>query len=121
MEKIKIYIASPYTIGDQINNVRTQMIVFETLHSFGMMPFAPLWGSFQNLVFPYTREEWLEWCSTWVKSCDCLLRLPGESKGADEEVRVAIMNSIPVYYSIDQVKEAFISGRIHFLVSKKTN
>ena len=38
-----------------------------------------------------------------------------------EELRVAIMNSIPVYYSIDQVKEAFTSGRIHFLVSKKTN
>ncbi len=121
MEKIKIYIASPYTIGDQNENVRTQMLTFETLHSFGMMPFAPLWASFQNLVFPHTWEEWLEWCSTWVKSCDCLLRLPGESKGADEEVRVAKMNSIPVYYSIDQVKEAFTSGRIHFLVSKKTN
>jgi hypothetical protein len=39
----------------------------------------------------------------WVLRCDCLLRLPGESPGADEEVELAVKNNIPVFYSIDEL------------------
>ena len=37
--------------------------------------------------------------------CDAVLRLPGESKGADNEVRVAKANKIPVFYSIDALTQ----------------
>lgn len=40
----------------------------------------------------------------WVESCDCLLRLDGESKGADIEVSRAKELKIPVFYSIDELK-----------------
>jgi hypothetical protein len=38
--------------------------------------------------------------------CDAVLRLPGESKGADNDVRLANERGIPVYYSLEDVPRA---------------
>jgi hypothetical protein len=35
--------------------------------------------------------------------CDCVLRLPGESSGADAEISLAQEHDIPVFYSIEDV------------------
>jgi hypothetical protein len=35
--------------------------------------------------------------------CDAVLRLPGESKGADNDVRLARERGLPVYYRIEDV------------------
>ncbi|MBP1882968.1 DUF4406 domain-containing protein [Sinorhizobium mexicanum] len=35
--------------------------------------------------------------------CDAVLRLPGESKGADSDVRIARERGIPVYHRIEDV------------------
>ena len=35
--------------------------------------------------------------------CDAVLRLPGESKGADEDVRLATERGLPVYYQLEDV------------------
>lgn len=35
--------------------------------------------------------------------CDAVLRLPGLSKGADEDVRLARERSVPVYFSLSDV------------------
>ncbi|MBP1870481.1 3-phosphoglycerate kinase [Ensifer adhaerens] len=35
--------------------------------------------------------------------CDAVLRLPGDSKGADNDVRIARERGIPVYYSLQDV------------------
>jgi hypothetical protein len=40
-----------------------------------------------------------------IERCDAILRLPGESKGADNDVRLAHARGIPVYYNIDDVPE----------------
>ena len=102
---IKVYIASPYTIGDTAVNVRRQMDVFEELVKTGKIaPFAPLLYHFQHLVHPKRPSEWLALDFEWVKVCDCLLRLPGESKGADEEEHFARTFNIPVFYSIEELK-----------------
>jgi hypothetical protein len=39
----------------------------------------------------------------WLAVCDCVLRLPGESKGADAEVKFAQEIGKPVYYSIAEL------------------
>ena len=44
----------------------------------------------------------------WLSVCDALLRLPGNSSGAEAEVEFARSNSIPVFYNINQLKEYFI-------------
>lgn len=38
-----------------------------------------------------------------IERCDAILRLEGESKGADNDVRLAKQRGIPVYYSMDEV------------------
>jgi len=38
-----------------------------------------------------------------LQHCDAVLRLPGESKGADQDVAIATERGIPVYYALEEV------------------
>ena len=38
-----------------------------------------------------------------IEHCDAVLRLPGESKGADEDVRQAKARGIPVYFNSEEI------------------
>jgi hypothetical protein len=38
-----------------------------------------------------------------LERCDAVLRIPGQSQGADEDVRLAKERGLPVYYSLDDV------------------
>ena len=69
----------------------------------GFAPFLPLLTHFQHMVHPEDYETWMKLDFIWVESCDALLRLPGESPGADREVKHAITLGIPVFYSMDEL------------------
>ena len=49
----------------------------------------------QQILYP-TAERLLQ-------HCDAVLRLPGESKGADQDVAIAQKRGIPVYSSLEDV------------------
>jgi hypothetical protein len=38
-----------------------------------------------------------------LERCDAVLRLPGESRGADQDVAIARNRGIPVYFGLDEV------------------
>jgi hypothetical protein len=38
-----------------------------------------------------------------LERCDAVLRLAGESRGADQDVVIALNRGIPVYYSLDEI------------------
>ena len=38
-----------------------------------------------------------------ITCCDAILRLPGASKGADNDVKLANQRGIPVYYDINEI------------------
>lgn len=38
-----------------------------------------------------------------LQHCDAVVRLPGESRGADQDVAIAQHRGIPVYHSLDEV------------------
>ena len=38
-----------------------------------------------------------------IELCDAILRLPGESKGADNDVKLARERGIPVYFHVDEI------------------
>ena len=99
MSKLKVFISSPYTLGDQGENVRKQMDMFNQLFKIGYMPFAPLLYHFQHMVHPLGYEEWMEIDFAMLDVCDIVLRLPGESSGADREVLYAKEVGIPVVHS----------------------
>lgn len=108
-----IYIASPYTIGDQAENVRKQLDAANELMDMGFCPIAPLLSHFQHIMHPRPYEDWLRIDEEKLRCCDAILRLPGESKGADREEALAIKLGIPVFYNINGVGLFFTSKFIH--------
>jgi len=98
-----IYIASPYTKGDVAVNVRESIVVADTLTEAGYLVFAPLFSHFWHFLIPHQYDFWMEMDLQWILRCDCVLRLPGESSGADKEVAFATAINIPVYYSVEEL------------------
>jgi hypothetical protein len=103
----KVYIASPYTVGDQALNVRKQMQTSNTLIGLGYVPFSPLLMHFQHMLYPRPYQTWMFLDLEWLATCDIVLRLPGTSKGADMEEKRANELNIPVVYSIDELNQHF--------------
>ena len=103
MKQLFVYIASPYSIGDKLTNVKKSLEIANILMDKWFIPYAPLLNHFQDEIFPRPEKEWLEFDLRWLHKCDALLRLPGESKGADEEVLIAKKIRIPVFYSIEEL------------------
>ena len=100
----KIYIASPYTIGDTAVNVHTSLEAADAVIRMGAAPFAPLLSHFQHMMFPQHYQVWIDLDIVWVESCDALLRLPGESSGADGELAHAQAMGIPVFHTLEELK-----------------
>ena len=105
---IKVYIASPYSKGDVAQNVRRQIDVANELMDKGFCPFAPTLTHFQHFVHPRPYEDWMTVDFEWLEVCNCVLRLAGESAGADREVELAGRIGIPVYHSVKEIEEAYI-------------
>ena len=40
-----------------------------------------------------------------LEKCDAVLRIAGESKGADQDVEIAKQRGLKVYYSLDEIPE----------------
>lgn len=100
---IKVYMASPYTNGDTAVNVKTQMDAFVDLLDNGYLPFAPLLTHFVHMVHRRPYKTWTAYDDEWLKMCDVVMRLPGESEGADREVGLARLLGIPVVRSLPEL------------------
>jgi hypothetical protein len=97
---MKVYIAGPYTKGDVAKNVRTAIDAANTLLEFGFTPFVPHLTHFWHMLCPHEYQVWLDYDYEWLKSCDVLIRLRGESPGADIEVKQARLRGMPVFNSV---------------------
>lgn len=92
-----IYIAGPYSKGDVAVNVRNAIELQSFLYGEGFHVFNPLLTHFVHLISPRPYEFWLAEDLVWLKKCDLLVRLPGESSGAEKEIVEAEKLGIPVY------------------------
>ena len=97
---MRVYVAGPYTLGDVCRNVANAIEMGDTLLGHGHSPFIPHLSHFWHLLYPHRYEAWLNYDNVWLTVCDALIRLPGESHGADGEVQLAQQLSIPVFYSL---------------------
>jgi Domain of unknown function (DUF4406) len=105
--KPKVYIASPYTKGDVAVNVKRQLDMADELMTRGYAPYAPLYSHFQHMAHPRPYTDWIEIDLEWVPACDVVLRLAGESSGADGEVAFARERGVPVVFSIEELQRQF--------------
>jgi len=99
----KVYVAGPYTKGDVAQNIRIAILAADRLSQAGLVPFIPHLTHFWHLLCPHEWEFWMEQSLAWVEVCDCLLRLPGESIGADREIERARQLGLSVYLSIESL------------------
>ena len=104
--KKRVYVAGPYTRGDVAINVRTALESADCLLSLGYAPFVPHLTHLWHLTFPHPYQVWIDLDLEWVAICDAVLRIPGESGGADGETAYAIERGIPVYGSIRELVTA---------------
>jgi Domain of unknown function (DUF4406) len=102
---MRIYIASPYTQGEPLANVRRQIDAAEQLAAKGHVPILPLLSHFWDDVYHHPWEFWIEQCLSHLVTADAVMRLPGVSVGADIEVREARNIGLPVYFWLDDVPD----------------
>lgn len=101
----RIYVAGPITKGNQFVNVRNGMEVWAQLLRLGFAPFCPHLSALFEIagLVELDLDQWLEYDFAWIDVCDALLRMPGESTGADREVEYARKRGIPVFYSLEEI------------------
>ena len=105
-----VYIASPYTIGDNFVNVQRQIDAANKLLDAGLVPYAPLvMSAFINMQEERMPNEWMAYDYHWLDRCEVLLRLDGKSDGANKEVVYALNNHIIVYTDIDELIDDYKS------------
>ena len=105
-----VFIAGAYSTGGGeavAVNVRNAMSVWHELAYQNFAPFCPHLSHFLHMHKPKPRDIWLDHDNHWLLKCDCVLRLPGESEGADDECKLAHRNHVPVFYSIADVVEFY--------------
>jgi len=95
-----VYIAAPYTKGNVSRNVVTALWAGKILTELGYYPFIPHLYHFWDLIHPQDYEFRMKLDQAWMTRCGRLLRLPGDSSGADAEAAQMAALGRPVYYGL---------------------
>jgi hypothetical protein len=99
-----IYVAGPISKGAYWINVRNGVDMGHELMKRGYVPFVPMMDFLMVFAYPETQyEALLDYDFQVISRCDALLRIPGESAGADREIAFAHENNIPVFYTVDDL------------------
>ena len=110
---MKVYIAGPISKGDRQANYDQAVAACYELIRAGIAVYCPhlfMMTHIDNVPREETDPEHLKKLMIndfeWIKVCDVMLRLPGESVGADEEVAYAESLGIPIFNSTAEVVRA---------------
>ena len=112
-----ILIAGPYRSGTNDDPVKISANL-QRLESFalpiyrsGHLPMIGEWIALPLLratgsteIGNSVQEEFLyPVAARLLTRCDAVLRIPGESKGADQDVRIARERELPVFHSVEEI------------------
>jgi hypothetical protein len=119
----RVYIAGPITKGDLCHNVDQATAAFVALAKAGFAPLCPHWSVYSKPAFRFhgnvfckatadgndkmSHADWIGADLPWVAVADAVLRLPGESTGADMETAHAREHGIPVFTSVAELVAHF--------------
>jgi hypothetical protein len=93
-----VYIAGPYSSGDPVHNTHYAVRCATNLLRDGRVtPFVPHLTLLWHAITPLPYELWCAYDLEILARCDAVLRLPGPSDGADEEVFAAHRLDLPVF------------------------
>lgn len=116
---IRVYIAGPMTNGQGngylMDSIHKAIRVYMELVRGGHVPICPQLSVFCEFlcpgVVPY--EKWLELDFAHIRDCECVLRIPGASVGADKECAYAMSLGKPVFEGLNTFRRThkdFILG-----------
>lgn len=112
-----ILIAGPYRSGTDgdANRIEANLRALEAhalpIYRAGHIPMIGEWvalpvaraaGS-REVGDPISEQFLYPVASRLLERCDAVLRIPGASKGADEDVRIARERGLPVYFRLSEV------------------
>ncbi|MGW8256005.1 MAG: DUF7768 domain-containing protein [Thermoguttaceae bacterium] len=104
----RIYISGPLTSsGNVLENLDRAMHAARLLIENGFAPFCPHLTYHVDPGETYSHDLWMEIELPWVAVADAVLRLPGESLGADIECARASELDIPIFDSVVALAEHF--------------
>jgi hypothetical protein len=120
MKPMTILIAGPYRSGTEgdlqriARNLRTLEEAAWQVYARGHVPLIGEWLALplaqqagHGRVAEYVPSDFLyEVARRVIDRCDAVYRIPGESRGADGDVRQARELGLPVYFSVDEVPVA---------------
>lgn len=93
---LRVYVAGPYT-SDPEACTAAAVEVGNALLDVGHAPFVPHLAHYWETVHGARRyEDWMRIDLAWLAAADVVVRIPGESAGADREVVLAKELRIPV-------------------------
>jgi hypothetical protein len=93
-----VYVSGPLTGPALLANVHRAVEAAERLRRAGLVPVVPHLGALWAMIAPgASYEDWMRMDMAILERCDAVLRLPGESVGADREVTHARELGIPVF------------------------
>jgi len=98
-----IYITAPYTHPDPVENTHRAVKAWERLTQYGYTALVPHVSLLLHLINPRPAEFWYAYDIKLLEKCDCIVRLTGESSGADREVKWAKVHNVPVYTMADLI------------------
>jgi len=109
VNKPLVYIACPYTKGNQALNVRASIEQYmRMLIDDVVIPINPLFSHFAEMLYPKPYEFWLKHDFDLIRKCDALLRINAtyapigyqqcESDGCNREIQLCQDIDIPVFY-----------------------
>ncbi len=97
----KIYISGPLTSSGNVNqNIDRAIKAARQLIEAGFAPLVPHLSFCVDPGGDYAREVWMQVDLAWLEAADAVLLLPGESVGADIEVKYAREFRIRVFTSV---------------------
>ena len=104
-----VFIAGPMsTSGEPGPNLNAAAVAAADLLLAGYFPFVPHVTWILHAIRPDVAvKTWQRWDHYWLVLCDAVLRLPGRSSGADDEVAMAEKIRMPVFHDLQSLKAHF--------------
>jgi hypothetical protein len=104
----RIYISGPLTSsGNVMENLERAMHAARALIDAGFAPFCPHLTYHVDPGGEYPHDLWMAIELPWVSVADAVLRLPGESLGAEIEVAEARRLGTPVFTTVADLLDHF--------------
>lgn len=105
-----VYVAGPYTRPDPVLNTRDAVLTADQVLELGAVAVLPHLSLLHHAISPKPYEDWIRITMQMLSRCDVVLRIPGESPGADREVALARKLGLTVVTSLAGL-EAWLRGR----------